>query len=1455
VSGAAATPASSQYVEASVERQDKDFTSSALQVNLERTAAKVEIPERYQGLLKVVEAHYGVQKRTRELLTELNHPYVNWEYVLTQLKTLSIGDFYDLNSHPDGLSALTTILDIYLDIVSPTIGEETRERGLRYLFDFLDTVIAKSNQFISRNMPLFGRAIDSLLLLSSKDPRIVRKSSSYIKKVVKFFLDRAPTADALAAFFPLLDRVFRGTYLFWLSQSDPGQWFDGDGSGEEMTTYQDLIEPLGHRNLRTLLDRLDELSREHSSGRPGNLAAYLDMPDNTQIVNGYLLVADELERSQAYAGREHLVKLDFLFNVINTPALSDIHGSTFIEINRCLSMVFSEENSENHEDFVRRVFELLERGGSRHAYRSTIITCITTIAREVFKQNKHPLVETFVAELIGFGFEHPNLSGSTTDWQIRVNPAHIENIRSWLTIVGMKPRWTKRLLSALIINLKIGGVFLRDTDLLQKDISGFLNTDIGPAYNLVKQLLRIFPIYFNEIGAEGELREISTRIDELCFRKDVLVHFVRKQSHVESNSRLVAFMEDIFKYWSTRSKEGLLRHLPDEVYREVPTKGEYFDGLHRIFKTILPKVGHQPQVFLEWDRSRIAREINGAKGVSERDRERGALALRFYQLLYKKYNPQHVDLLKDLEKTFLFDPEQIRSLNRSLKTGNHRRALERVLGFLSILKGKILSPEKTVYSENIYHKRHIAAGIPSMYGTYREEKFEAVGLSLRLESLATTLFERLMESVNLKFITRSTVATIHDCLWLYVKALDLEGLATEGLVVRLKYITAALKVKQFSVDQYLDIFRFISKGIQDIIRDYYLDAHGANLPIVIRQVMHAQSSGRDTPAPPQIVISQVLHAQSRDRDVPVPPQTVIAQAFHAQSPGGDAPVPPQDEAVYQLSENFIRSMVSSAFGLQVVDAFVNRIIGTLSEELEKFKDNKRILNMVMAYEPELTVTSIYRSDKKIDNQILIGNKGYFLKQLYRLGFTVPPGFIITTEVFRSYNAVVGYKHIFKDMSLRIAKEIQKLEKLTGRIFGDPKNPLLLSVRSGATVSLPGMMHSFLNVGINEAIAEGLAKKEGFAWAAWDSYRRFLQVWGMFHGLDRDFFDGIMETYKGNYRIARKIQFNADQMKQIALSYRKAMEKRGIRMVNSPQEQLREAILRVFASWDSEQARIYRRQMRLSDEWGTAVIVQAMVFGNLNDQSGSGVVFTRNPKGPSPEVTLYGDFIFGVQGDDIVSGLVETYPISEKQRVIEKRQSDISLESKFPAIYAELVRLSEILVYQKRFNHQEIEFTFEKPDAGGLHVLQTRDMVQTESRKLRIFKDTDRLEKSMAGTGIGVSGGALCGRSVFSEEDIRRFRADDPHTPLILIRPDTVPDDVGILLQVDGLLTARGGSTSHAAVTIPQLNKVGVVGFSKLKVYEREGYSTVEGTTIRSGDFIAIDGWSGNIYIGSHEVDG
>ena len=1390
-----------------------DLQSSALQVNLERTAAKVEIPEEYLPLLKIVEDHYGLQKKTKELLVELNHPFVNWDYVLQQLRTLSIGDFYEYNRHADGLDAGRIILRIYFNVIQHATNEEIRENAVRYLFDYIDTILSNSNEYLARNIVLLPSVVESLQYIADNDGSILKKSSGYLKRTLKLLFEHGVKVpmDSLTL---LLFKIFKDTYQFWLTQPDPSGWFHIDGESEDaIAVFGELIFPLSHAHLRSLSDKLDTLNTSLSSEPEKACLAFADMPDYWQIVNGYLMIADELEKSNVFAGRQNFVKLDFLFNIMGMPGLSDIHGSALREINLSLRMVFREDQKENLDEFVRKVFSLLKKSVGHHEFRSAIIDCITTIAREVFNQNKHPLVDTFIEEVIAFGFQYPEVKGSTAEWQVQVNPAHVMNVRSWLEIISMKPRWTKRLLSALIINLRLGGIFVRDTDLIQKDISALLNSDIGPAYNLAKQLLRIFPVYFSEIGAEGELRDISTKVDELSFRNDKLVNFLRKQTHVESNSLLVGFVENVFHYWHSGDKEVLRRDLPDEVYKQVVNFGEYFDGLHTIFKYLMVRANNDPMIFLGWDKAKTQKELHGVRGVTVRDKERALLMIRFYQLLHKKYNPQHIELLRDLEANYVFDPSHVQALRRSLKRKNYSRSLSILLDFLELLKEKILSPLKTEYFENIYHKRHIAAGIPSMYGTYHEEKFEAVGLSLRLESLATFLFEELIRSLNLKFITKSTLTMIHDCLGLYIRALELEGLATEGLVAKIKYVTSALQVKHFSVDQYIDVFRFISKGIQDIIRGYYVDAHRLNLPIVVKQLMQAENFHKTT-----------------------------AQEYR------------EEEIIYQYSENFIRGMISTAFGLQVLDNLVNGVMETLNAELERFKDNKQILNLVMAYSPDLAISSIYQRDKRLDNQIMLGNKGYFLKELASFGFRVPPGFILTTEIFRSYDAVVGYKYIFKDLTIRINHEIVELERITGCKFGDPRNPLLLSVRSGATISLPGMMSSFLNVGINEAIAEGLGKKRGHQWAAWDSYRRFLQTWGMYQGLKRDFFDEIMNSFKSKYHVRRKIQFKPEQMKRVALAYKKLMAEKGIIVAENPFVQLRQAILQVFASWYSEQAKIYRHQMRLSDEWGTAVIVQAMVFGNLNENSGSGVIFTRNPKGTSTNVAMYGDFIFGVQGDDIVSGLVITYPISEQQRLSEKRDSEISLENKFPEIYNELVRLSEILIYEKGFNHQEIEFTFENATKDKLYILQTRDMVQRQTTKLRRFKDTEALQSSFLGTGIGVSGGALTGKAVYSEKDIKRFRRTEPQTSLILIRPDTVPDDVGVLLQVEGLLTARGGGTSHAAVTIPQLNKVGVVGFSKLQVYEADGWSLIDSQKIKSGDFIGIDGWSGAVYFGKNETE-
>jgi pyruvate,orthophosphate dikinase len=261
----------------------------------------------------------------------------------------------------------------------------------------------------------------------------------------------------------------------------------------------------------------------------------------------------------------------------------------------------------------------------------------------------------------------------------------------------------------------------------------------------------------------------------------------------------------------------------------------------------------------------------------------------------------------------------------------------------------------------------------------------------------------------------------------------------------------------------------------------------------------------------------------------------------------------------------------------------------------------------------------------------------------------------------------------------------------------------------------------------------------------------------------------------------------------------------------------------------------------------------MVFGNLHERAGSGVVFTHNPHAPLDKVSLWGDYTAGNQGEDVVSGLVRTHAISREQKFMEGRDQDEAMEDVFPEIFAALRDIAKALVYQEGWGPQEIEFTFEGKTADKLFLLQSRDMVVSHGKSHPIFVPSAGLKASVLTKGIGVSGGALCGRAVFTLEEISRFRRLEPETSLILIRFDTVPDDIREISAADGLLTARGGATSHASIVAHQLAKTCVVGCSNLMVDEKAGMGTANGHTIKSGDFLSIDGRNGFVYIGEHKT--
>jgi pyruvate,orthophosphate dikinase len=307
-------------------------------------------------------------------------------------------------------------------------------------------------------------------------------------------------------------------------------------------------------------------------------------------------------------------------------------------------------------------------------------------------------------------------------------------------------------------------------------------------------------------------------------------------------------------------------------------------------------------------------------------------------------------------------------------------------------------------------------------------------------------------------------------------------------------------------------------------------------------------------------------------------------------------------------------------------------------------------------------------------------------------------------------------------------------------------------------------------------------------------------------------------------------------------------------VDDPDEQLLECIELVIGSWNSAMARVYRDEVGIADGWGTAVIVQNMVYGNLDLRSGTGVLLTHHPQRGSDSFELYGDFVIQGQGDDVVSGLVDTFPISQRQRFEEPQDAGGSLERDFPETYDALERFGRALVEEHGWTHQEIEFTFESGRPEDLFILQAREAVADEPGELPAFRSTEALAGSRLSVGIGVSGGAVSCRVAQNATDIARLRHEFPQDPVLLVRPDTVPDDIHLLLQADALLTGIGGATSHAAVVAKRLGKTCVVGCRELRVYEAEGRSEIAGHPLEAGDWVSMSGLDGSVYLGAHRIE-
>jgi len=501
------------------------------------------------------------------------------------------------------------------------------------------------------------------------------------------------------------------------------------------------------------------------------------------------------------------------------------------------------------------------------------------------------------------------------------------------------------------------------------------------------------------------------------------------------------------------------------------------------------------------------------------------------------------------------------------------------------------------------------------------------------------------------------------------------------------------------------------------------------------------------------------------------------------------------------------------------------------------------------------------SEGNKDMRNLLGGKGANLAEMTHIGLPVPQGFTITTEACTRYYD--DGKKIGDDIMEQIMEYIVKMEEITGKKFGDLENPLLVSVRSGARASMPGMMDTILNLGLNEDVVEVMAKKSGNARWAYDCYRRFIQMYSdVVMEVGKKYFEQLIDKMKEEKGVSLDVELTAEDLKELANQFKAEYKSKiGEDFPSDPKEQLIGAVKAVFRSWDNPRANIYRRDNDIPYSWGTAVNVQAMAFGNMGDDCGTGVAFTRDPA--TGEKKLMGEFLTNAQGEDVVAGVRTPMPIAQ-------------MEEKFPEAFEQFKKVCAILEDHYR-DMQDMEFTVEN---GKLYMLQTRNGKRTAAAALKIacdLVDEGMIDEKQAvlmidprnldtllhpqfdakaiktaqviAKALGASPGAACGKIVFTAEEAKEW--NERGEKVVLVRLETSPEDIEGMKAAQGILTARGGMTSHAAVVARGMGTCCVSGCSAITNFDEDNKSfVIDGVTYHEGDIISLDGSTGNIYAGA-----
>jgi pyruvate,orthophosphate dikinase len=722
---------------------------------------------------------------------------------------------------------------------------------------------------------------------------------------------------------------------------------------------------------------------------------------------------------------------------------------------------------------------------------------------------------------------------------------------------------------------------------------------------------------------------------------------------------------------------------------------------------------------------------------------------------------------------------------------------------LKSLKESLLLPEKTVPLESLYFKRHIAFGIPSVLGTYHEAKFDALAEIFITGNRMTVLLE---ETINMAEESAGTITSSEYAGW--ILCLDVMNNMLHFHEIRnlhIDEVLTILKNDELHLSQILDLLRIWQKEMLWIVSSLTRRIYDS--------VIHLLAVF------PRYERSEIL----------------------AYLDGGDP------DYSTKAADIIIRDILSSITGLTEMDRFIDVLVR--KTELHSETGDDPVLSLSGRHSPGPATDFYVLSDLTLREAMrlgpVIGSKAKNLVYLLNYKIPVPPGIIFPAQQGKRSSEPVQNS----DFSSSLKRAVKIIESVTGQSFGDAHRPLVLAVRSGSFISMPGILSTILYCGMNSEICMALRADNNNARFAWDSYRRFIEDYAtVVFGLDEKIFGDILAGFMTE-RAVQSIDGLADEDLQIIVkNYMTALSDLGLTIPDDVYEQLAESVEAVYASWYGEKARQFRKAMGVSGYWGTAVLIMQMVEGNQKG-SGASVFFTRRPF--SNEKGIYGDTMEAATGDDLVRGRFNSRPLSKNQ----ESGSLESLELSDPELFALHAHLAEEIEAAMGGLPQEVEaaYTAGSGSSRTIMTLQTKRM-EFQHGAIRSFEEICLMDTKKIGTGIGVYGGALSGIASFSEsgdmlQEVRRKTG----MAVILLRKFSSTDDVSLMAHIDGIVTAAGGATSHAAILAQKFGLTAVVGCTDLKIdsgSDGRFFARIGNTLVKEGDPISIDGYTGHIYSGT-----